>query len=95
MIDYTPPTPDDLRRLKDDLGYTGAQMGELASVVGGQQWRKYTSATQPRPVNMHILFFMAARLALSPEALHLVGHKMREMGAKITPADLSGFEKNS
>jgi len=95
MIDYTPPTPADLRRLKDELGYTGEQMAALASVVGGQQWRKYTGGAQPRAVNIHILFFMAARLALTPEALRLVGHQMREMGAEINPMELSELPKNS
>jgi hypothetical protein len=89
MIDYTPPTTADLQRLKDALGYTGEQMAELASVSGGQQWRKYTGGAEPRAINMHMLFFISARLALSPEALALVGYKMREIGAGIDPANFT------
>jgi len=94
MIDYTSPTTTDLQRIKDDLGYTGEQMAELVSVGGGRQWRKYTGGAAPRSVNIHMMFFMAARLSLSPEALRLVGYKMRELGAQIDPEDLSAL-KNS
>lgn len=94
MIDYKPPTTTDLRHLKHALGYTGEQMAELASVAGGQQWRKYTGGAAPRSVSLHMLFFIAARLALSPEALRLVGYKMRELGADIDPAALSELKKD-
>ena len=61
---YTPPKPDDLQRLKNDLGRTGEQMAELFGVAGGQQWRKYTGGAQPREMAPQMLFFGAARLAL-------------------------------
>ena len=92
MIDYIPPTTADLARLKTDLDCTGEQMAELASIGGGHQWRKYTGGAAPRKVSIHMLFFIAARLALSPEALRLVGYKMREMGAQIDPEALASFE---
>jgi len=88
MIDYTAPTTADLQRLKETLGYTGEQMAALASVAGGQQWRKYTGGAAPRSVSLHLLFFIAARLALPPEALRQIGDKMRDMGARIDPDDL-------
>lgn len=89
MIKYTPPTPDDLQRLKRELGYTGEQMAELASLAGGQQWRKYTGGAAPRDLSLHILFLMAARLALSPGELRAVVNRMRGMGAQVEPDDFA------
>lgn len=83
MIKYTPPSTADLAKLKDQLGLTGEQMADLASVAGGQQWRKYTGGAEPRSLGVHICFLMAARLALSPEELAKVTAKMREMGADV------------
>lgn len=88
MILYTPPTPEDLQRLKDSLGYTGKQMADLASVSSDVQWRKYTGGSEPREVNMHMLFLMAARLALAPDELRRVADKMRELGAQIDADEL-------
>ncbi|MDO4704745.1 MAG: XRE family transcriptional regulator [Comamonadaceae bacterium] len=85
MIDYTPPTTDDLARLKDRLGYTGTQMAELLSVSGNSQWRKYTGGATPRPLNLHMCFFMAARLALDEAALRRVAAAMQDMGALVDP----------
>ena len=83
--DYTSPTPEDLQALKDSLGYTGNQMADLAGVASNSQWRKYTGGVTPRAMSPHILFFMAAQLALTPAELELVLIKMREIGAKINP----------
>ena len=85
MIKYTPPDTQDLAALKAELGYSGEQMAELASVAGGQQWRKYTGGADPRAVSMHILFFMAARLALSEAELAKVRDKMQAIGAQVEP----------
>ena len=83
MIDYTPPSTNDLAKLKEQLGMTGEQMAELASVAGGQQWRKYTGGADPRSLGLHMCFFMAARLALSPNELAKVAAKMRDIGAEV------------
>lgn len=80
---YTPPTPQDLQALKNELGMTGQQMAELAGVAGGQQWRKYTGGESPRDMGLHILFFMASRLVLSDSELERVHAKMQEIGAKV------------
>lgn len=82
-LDYTPPTTDDLQRLKDSLGYTGAQMADLAGVSGSNQWRKYTGGAEPRQVNMHMMFFIAARLTLPEAQFGEVLAKMAEMGALV------------
>ncbi|ELM1462754.1 helix-turn-helix domain-containing protein [Salmonella enterica] len=81
--DYTPPTPDELNRLKEQLGYTGTQMADLAGVASNSQWRKYTGGESPRAMSPHILFFIAAQLALSDEDVAAVLEKMREIGAEI------------
>ncbi|KVQ43239.1 hypothetical protein KDX08_30025 [Burkholderia cenocepacia] len=82
-MEYTPPTTADLQRLKAELGRTGEQMADLFGVAGGQQWRKYTGGAVPRELSPQILFFGAARLALTDEQLALVLNKMREIGAQI------------
>lgn len=83
MIDYTPPTAE----LKQTLGLTGQQMAEFASVAGGAQWRKYTGGAQPRAVNLHMLFFMAARLTLDDAQLARVRDAMQAMGAQVGAID--------
>jgi transcriptional regulator with XRE-family HTH domain len=81
--DYTPPTPEDLNQLKDSLGYTGNQMADLAGVASNSQWRKYTGGENPRAMSPHILFYMAAQLAMDEDELARVLEKMREIGAGI------------
>lgn len=81
--DYTPPTAEDLEALKERLGYTGNQMADLAGVASNSQWRKYTGGVAPRAMSPHILFFMAAQLALKSEELDSVLKKMREIGANF------------
>lgn len=80
---YSPPKPEDLQRLKNELGLTGEQMAELFGVAGGQQWRKYTGGAQPREMAPQMLFFAAARLVLSDAELERVLTKMRQIGADI------------
>lgn len=82
-MQYTPPTPEQLERLKQELNLSSAQMAELFGVQGGRQWRKYTGGETPRELSPHILFFAAARLTLTPGELELVLGKMRDVGARI------------
>ncbi len=81
--EYTPPRPNELENLKSHLGYTGTQMAELAGVASNSQWRKYTGGAEPRAMSPHILFFMAAQLALDDKELSLIINKMKEIGAQI------------
>ncbi|EGT5658623.1 transcriptional regulator [Citrobacter braakii] len=81
--DYAPPTPEDLNQLKEQLGYTGTQMADLAGVASNSQWRKYTGGESPRAISPHILFFIAAQLTLDKNELNEVLNKMREIGAKL------------
>ncbi|EHS1986987.1 XRE family transcriptional regulator [Salmonella enterica] len=81
--DYTPPNPEDLNQLKETLGYTGAQMANLAGVASNSQWRKYTGGESPRAMSPHILFFMAAQLILSEDDINKIIDKMIEVGAEL------------
>ncbi|MCT4706942.1 helix-turn-helix domain-containing protein [Enterobacteriaceae bacterium H16N7] len=81
--DYTPPSPEDLNRLKEELGNTGAQMADLAGVASNSQWRKYTGGESPRAMSPHILFYMAAQLSLSEDELRRILKKMKEIGAVV------------
>ena len=82
-MQYTPPTPEQLERLKQELNLSSSQMAELFGVQGGRQWRKYTGGESPRELSPHILFFAAARLMLTPGEIELVLDKMRDLGARI------------
>jgi len=82
-MDYTPPSADDLQRLKTDLDYTGKQMAALAC-VGEQHWRKYTGGADPKAMPYPNLFHLAAHLALSPEELERIYNHMREIGAQLS-----------
>lgn len=78
---YSPPTAENLQALKDSLGYSGAQMAELAGVSSNSQWRKYTGKTSQRDMSLHILFYIAAQLALTEDELLRVMKKMQDIGA--------------
>lgn len=82
-IDYSPPTPDQLRKLKEMLGYTGEQMASLFGLAGNNQWRKYTGGEQPRDMSAQMLFFGLARLELDEKSIELVLNRMRQVGASI------------
>lgn len=78
---YSPPAAENLQALKDSLGYSGAQMAELAGVSGNSQWRKYTGKISQRDMSLHILFYIAAQLALTEDELLRVIRKMQDIGA--------------
>ena len=80
---FTPPTPEDLERLKQELGYSSTQMAELFGVSNGRQWRKYTSNTDRRDMGLHMLFFAMARLELDAETIERVLDRMRHAGASV------------
>ncbi|WP_321808077.1 XRE family transcriptional regulator [Burkholderia sp. BCC1993] len=85
MTNYTPPSADDLKRLKDQLGMSSTEMAELFGVSSGAQWRKYMAADSAnrRDMGMHMLFFATARLELDPATLERVLDRMRSAGATI------------
>ncbi|HDS4345656.1 TPA: XRE family transcriptional regulator [Enterobacter hormaechei subsp. steigerwaltii] len=81
--EYEAPTPEDLQRLKLELGRNGTQMADIAGLADGATWRKYTGGAKPRNLSAASLFYLAAQLTLTPEQLDSVIHKMRDIGAKI------------
>lgn len=80
---YTSPSPDDLVRLKEQLGFTGNQMAALSLISSNSQWRKYTGGISPRNMSPHMLFYLAAQLSLNDDELQKVINKMRDIGAGI------------
>ncbi|HHQ7236386.1 TPA: hypothetical protein ACSVAN_004428 [Salmonella enterica subsp. diarizonae] len=56
-------------------------MAELAGVANNNQWRKYTGGEEPRTMNPHMLFFIAAQLSLSQDEIRKVLQKMHDIGA--------------
>ena len=85
-IHYVPPTPQDLRDLKDRLQFTGEQMADLFGLAGNNQWRKYTSGSEPRPMSLPMLFLACALMDRSA-TVDEVFAKAREIGATIDLAD--------
>lgn len=85
-IDYSPPTPEQLRKLKEALNYTGEQMASLFGLAGNNQWRKYTGGEQPREMSAQMLFFGLARLELDETTIERVLDRMRKAGATIVLA---------
>jgi len=81
-MSYIPPGPQDLQRLKNELGATGKQMAKLAC-VSEQHWRRYTGGAEPRLMPYSNLFHLAAQLELDNETLAKIFKRMREIGADI------------
>lgn len=82
-MQFMPPAPEDLERLKESLDYSSTQMAELFGLSAGRQWRKYTSNTDRRDMGLHMLFFAMARLELDEEAIARVLDRMRQTGAQV------------
>ncbi|PRP71521.1 transcriptional regulator [Chromobacterium amazonense] len=83
ITNYQAPCTEDLTKLKVELGYTGEQMAELVGLAGNNQWRKYTGGTQPREMNFHMLFYLAAKMTLSDDQIINVLDKMQEIGSSF------------
>ncbi|MBB2977661.1 XRE family transcriptional regulator [Paraburkholderia tropica] len=82
-IKYTPPTPEQLSALKNDLSKTGKQMAELAWLAGDQHWRKYTNPVNARGMSAQMLFVMMAQLELDEKTMARILNRMRAVGATI------------
>lgn len=84
-MQYNPPTPEDLERLRDSLGKSSSEMAELFGLANGRQWRRYLSTDENnnRDMGAHMLFFAMARLELDAESLERILARMRKAGATI------------
>ncbi|MFM0224448.1 XRE family transcriptional regulator [Paraburkholderia dipogonis] len=84
---YKPPQPEDIERLKKELGLHGTQMTELFGVAGNRAFRRYTSKSDDtknkRELGAHMLFFAMARLELDTQTIERVLQRTRRVGATI------------
>lgn len=81
-IRYEPPTPRDLRALKDRLKFSGSQMADLFGLASAQQWRKYSGDSAPRPMSLPMLF-LAGALLNRTATVEKIFDWCREVGATI------------
>ncbi|WP_429497435.1 XRE family transcriptional regulator [Robbsia andropogonis] len=81
-IKYSPPTPENLRALKERLDFTGDQMAQMFGLAGNNQWRKYTGGAAPRPMSLPMLF-LAMALPDRTATVDQVLDKCRAVGATI------------
>lgn len=59
-IHYEAPSPEGLLEQKRRRGATSAQMAQVYGLAGDNQWRKYTSGKEPRPMSLPMLFLAMA-----------------------------------
>lgn len=78
---YVPPSPAALSKLKADLNKSSAEMAELSGSMESRTWRKYTGGE--RAISAQTLFFLMARLELTPKEIERVLGRMRKVGASI------------
>ena len=90
---YTPPSPEDLQRLKDELGLSSAQMAELFGLSSGRHWRSYTEKNNPRTISAQTLFFGLARIELDGPSVKRVFDRMRQAGAHVEQETDGGQEQ--
>lgn len=83
MQNYAPPDVQSLQRLQHRLGYSDAQMEELAGLDAASPWSSYVGGPEPRSLGRQRLFYMMARLALDERDWQRVLAAMREVGAQF------------
>ncbi|HDR9274886.1 TPA: XRE family transcriptional regulator [Burkholderia vietnamiensis] len=85
MTQYSPPSPEDLERIKEQLGKSSGDMADLFGLANGRQWRRYLSIdpNNRREMGMHMLFFAMARLELDAATIERILNRMRAAGATI------------
>lgn len=80
---FQPPTVQQLKQLKEDLGYTGSQMAQLLGLSSSRRWRDLVNESNPQGITPSSLFLGAARLTLTDQQIEQVLEKMRQIGATI------------
>jgi hypothetical protein len=88
---YVPPSPDDLLRLAEELGYKRPQMAALAHVSTGRQWAKYTwnektPEADRRDLGFDKAFLIATRLELAKgpvKNVEQIHARMRSFGCHV------------
>ena len=97
---YVPPSPDDLLRLAEELGYKRPQMADLAHVSTGRQWSKYTwnektPELDRRDLGFDKAFLIATRLELmqgSIKNVEQIHARMRGFGCHVEAVKDGGRE---
>src|SRR3546814_28774 len=84
---YVPPSPQALRGLQDALGYSNAQMAQLAGLDDEAAWQTFTATPAVHRLGRQRVFYMAARLALEPAQWRAVLARMRTIGARFDDHD--------
>ncbi|WP_042295878.1 helix-turn-helix domain-containing protein [Paraburkholderia bannensis] len=81
-IRYTPPSPQNLRDLKERLNLSGKQMADLFGLASAQQWHKYCGGSEPREMSLPMLFLAGA--VVNPDATVVeVFEWCRQVGASV------------
>lgn len=80
---FQPPTVQQLKQLKEELGFTGAQMAQLLGLSSSRRWRDLVNENNPQGITPSSLFLGAARLTLDAKQIEQVLEKMRQIGATI------------
>lgn len=89
---YQPPTVQQLKQLKEELGFTGAQMAQLLGLSSSRRWRDLVNESNPQGITPASLFLGAARLTLNEADIQRVLEKMRQIGATIDLDSASGSQ---
>jgi len=98
---YVPPSAQALRGLQDALGYSNAQMAQLAGLDDATSWAAFTAHPSEHRLGPQRAFYLAARLALNEAQWRAVLARMRTIGARFDdhddapPPPLSGAHRTS
>jgi len=84
---YVPPSPQALRGLQDALGYSNAQMAQLAGLDDASAWTAFTAPASGHHLGPQRAFYLAARLALDMPQWRAVLARMRTIGARFDDHD--------
>ncbi|SKC78217.1 hypothetical protein SAMN05445504_2357 [Burkholderia sp. CF099] len=82
-IHYVPPPVQGLRAQQERLKKTGSQMAEMYGLAGNNQWRKYTTGQDPRPMSLPMLFLAGALQNRTATVDEVFDWCRRETGAVI------------
>jgi len=80
---YRSPTVVQMKKWKDQLGYSGTQMARILGLKSSRRWRDYADENKPQGMPPANLFMGAAMAVLPQNEIELVLAEMRRIGAVI------------
>ncbi|WP_432734699.1 XRE family transcriptional regulator [Ralstonia solanacearum] len=80
---YRPPTVAQMKRWKDHLQLSGAQMARILGLKSARRWRDYADENKPQGIPPANLFMAAALMTLPQGEIDRVLTTMREVGAIV------------